>query len=614
MTNPYFDSERVYTFLNRLNLRWLLFWLSAILIGVLYFSLTATSIINIKEGDRYLGDGYKGHAGHNTQHTFDITVHSKVTQNILINIVAKDEILAVTHEENFLLPHLKYQKGRTSHKNSQYGDIYQLSLNKGENLFQVKSRNSGNEYTIYVKQKRSLYEYIFAFAVFLLPLIIVASKIFLEFLDSISYNNIQFNPSAIPLLLLISAIIIRFFHYITIGEIQFQHDYYGHIEYIKFFAEQFAIPLPHKGWEFPQQPLYYIATGLIYKSGVLLELQERKILFYISGFSFVTTSIALVYGYRLVRRLTKNIFAQSFTIGFLGLTPSFVYMSTRINNDPLTFALVTIGLFYLVASYQNQFQKYFVRALFFTTLAFLTKLSAVSLELIFLIMLIAAYMKTPTIVRPKTFHYAWVGILILGYSIFKNHYPAVGETVMVNSGIWPGQDIRPMNAKYFFTFNFLELFSRGEAYWQEEETKLISRSFFTYQFGTMLFGEFSYDYWHNKNYHLIITMQIIILTALLFPIGLIANFWRKKTFLDYCLIVMATTNFALLIKFMVQYPSTANTDFRYYAAAFFALAYLSAMGLQAIAQLKPIIAKIIYTLSGLLFVFSALFCLTLAST
>ena len=38
-----------------------------------------------------------------------------------------------------------------------------------------------------------------------------------------------------------AAIALRLFYFWSIGFIQFQHDYYGHIEFIQFFAEEFRI-------------------------------------------------------------------------------------------------------------------------------------------------------------------------------------------------------------------------------------------------------------------------------------------------------------------------------------------------------------------------------------
>jgi len=40
----------------------------------------------------------------------------------------------------------------------------------------------------------------------------------------------------------------------------------GAYRLIRYLAENYAVPsVPNRGWEYPQQPLYYIITATIYK-------------------------------------------------------------------------------------------------------------------------------------------------------------------------------------------------------------------------------------------------------------------------------------------------------------------------------------------------------------
>ena len=583
-----------------------------ILIGAVYLYVSAVSVLQIDENGRDVGNRYESRAEANSLHTFTARLESRISQKTLLNIVAKDEIRDVLVNGKPATSVLRYQEGRTSHKNAQYGDDYQADLTRGINVITVTSLNKQELYSIAIAQHRSVSEYFLVFLTIIVPLGFAAIKS-LEFIIQ-NRDRVSGVAKNIPVIayVIAAAILLRLFYFSSIGFIQFQHDYYEHIEFIKFFAENFALPLPHKGWEFPQQPLYYVISGAIYRLGTYLRFQENQTLFFISGFTCVLSGVSLVYAYLLVRRLTSNTFVHYLTVGFLAFTPSLVYMSTRINNDSMTTSLAIIALFYVVASYQNQFRKYFSAALLFSALALLTKVSAIIIWLLFFILLISSYVKTPAKLRSQLFHYSWLGLFLLGFILFRGYSPAAGEFVLVNSGIWPGQDLRPLDANYFLSFNFSELLSRAHAYWADKETTLISRSFFTYQYGTMLFGEFEYTYWKNLDRHLTITMQIIILLAILFPIGLLVSFFRKKSFVENCLLLMVIANFALIIKFVFEYPSTANTDFRYYAPSFAAMAYLMATGLDAVASRHSMIRTTLYWSTGVLFSFEALFILSLA--
>jgi len=497
--------------------------------------------------------------------------------------------------------------------NARYGDVYKLHLIRGINVVTVTSLNKQEVYSIAVAQHRSVFEFLLLSLAVILPLCLAALKS-LEFIVQ-NRDRIHEFTKNIPVIayFIAAAIILRLFYFSSIGFIQFQHDYFGHIEFIKFFAENLALPLPHKGWEFPQQPLYYIISGVIYNLGHRLGYQEKQLLFFISGFSCVLSGIALIYAYGLAKRLTDNKFVHYLTVGFLAFTPSFIYMSTRINNDSMTASLAVIALFYVVASYQGKFQKYFLPALVFSALALLTKVSAITIWLLFFVLLISSYVKSPVEIRVRLFHYSWLGLFLLGFILYRGYSFAAGEYVLVNSGIWPGQDLRPLDANYLLSFNFSELISRAHAYWADKTTTLISRSFFTYQYGTMLFGEFDYSYWKGLDTHLTITMQIIIILAILIPIGLLVTIFRRKSFIEKCLLLMVVANFALVIKFMFDYPSTANTDFRYYAPSLFAIGHLMATGLDRVASCHAIVRNALYWSASLLFSFQALFIASLAT-
>jgi len=584
-----------------------------IFIGIIYLYVSAISVLQIEENDRDIGNYYQSRSEVNSLHTFTASIESKIVQSVLLNIVAKDEIRHVAINGNPVSPLLQYKEGRTSHKNAQFGDVYKLYLTKGINVITVTSLNKQENYSIAIAQHRSISEYLFLSLTIILPLCLAALKGF-EFMVQ-NRKRIFKVTKNIPIIayIIAAAILLRLFYFSSIGYIQFQHDYHEHIDFIKFFAENFALPLPHKGWEFPQQPLYYIISGIIYSLGTQLRFQENQILFFISGLSCVLSSVALIYAYRLVRRLTSNTFVHYLTVGFLAFTPSLIYMSTRINNDSMTASLAVIALFYIVASYQNKFQKYFIPALLFSALALLTKLSAITIWLLFFILLIPCYFKTPVKLRSRLFHYSWLGIFLLGFILLKSYSFAAGEFVLINSGIWPGQDLRPLDANYFLSFNFSELLSRAHAFWADKETTLISRSFFTYQYGTMLFGEFDYSYWKGMDRHLTITMQIIIILAILIPAGLLVTIFRKKSFIEICLLLMVVANVALIIKFIFEYPSTSATDFRYYAPSLFPIGYLMATGLDNIASRHVIIRNTLYWSASVLFSIQALFIVSLAT-
>ena len=193
-----------------------------------------------------------------------------------------------------------------------------------------------------------------------------------------------------------------------------------------------------------------------------------------------------------------------------------------------------------------------------------------------------------------------IGAVVLVYTLYRTYYPAAGGFAMVNSGIWPGQDPRPITLSYFFSFNLPSLVSQAQSHIGASDNLAITRSFFTYQYATMIFGEFDHSYWRNQSNWLFFNMQSLIVLALIAPLGWIGYCGLKqKTLLDW--------SFLLFLHFIFSFPSVFNTDFRYHAAIMFILAYFIAQGLNTIRVRYPITQKLLNVWLTTFVFFSATF-------
>ena len=584
-----------------------------VIIGLAYFSLNRFSIESVTKDGETISLPYKNFLGRNLKIHFNLELYSPVQQVVRVNVVADDWVETITVNGVAAKKLINYPRTRTTYQDIDYGDVYALNLDRGTNKIFVRTFNKGGNATLMFKQKFSVYEYILAFLTLILPFIFFVFYFVRFILDNgfWVYQRMAQIPLAVHIIWV--AIILRTVYFYDMGYISFQHDYRGHIEFIQFFANYFTIPLPHKGWEYPQQPLYYVFTGVIYKICSMFEMEERPSLKVIGTVTSLLSSIALIYAYRLIRLLTKDKIVHNLVIAFLALTPSLIYMSARTNNDPWASSLAIISLFYIIASFKHDFQKYFWPAVIWSAMLFLTKISSLGIQLLFIFCLLTLYFKHKDKAIKPMFHYAWVGALVLTYTMFRAYYPAAETFVFVNGGIWPGQDLRPLNANYFLSFNFIDLLEQGQSHIREADTDRIKYSFFSYQYGTMLFGQFDYQYWRERNYMLTINMQLIMLLALIVPLGWITALFLKKTLMEKFLATVAIVSFILVLKFIFDYPTMSNTDFRYYAAIQFILAYFFAIGLRAVMRLHKYVKKILVFAAGALFLLEAFFIVNLIS-
>lgn len=558
---------------------------------------------------------------------YKLPVRSFFHQSVILNIVTSDEIDNIWLDSEVIHKKRDYPETRTTYQDRTYGDEYIAHLNRGENLLIFKFKKNHKNIKFTVSQKFQTFDMLFVCLLILLPVAYLGSQLLGVLINNISLWMRMKNAIPFVFYMLGFAILLRIYYFVDMGYISFQHDYQGHIEFIKFFADNFTLPLPHKGWEYPQQPLYYMVSGTVFAIARGFGLSDWHSLWGVGWVTVILNSVSLIFAYRLVRLFTSNVLMQNLTMAFLCFTPSLIYMSTRISNDPFAASFSIIALFYIFSSYQYDFKRYFFTALFWCTALFMTKISAVAIELVFFILIVVKYhalnneqRKREGLIDKKGMNekivwFAMVGIVALSFTLYRAYYPAAGEFHLVNSGIWPGQDLRPLGLDYLFSFNFLELLQAGQSLIGDNDIDAITHSFPTYQYGTMLFGEFGYEYWQKKNLLLFPLQQFIIAVGLIVPIGWLAFcFLQKKRFFDWLLILIAITTLILILKFIFAYPSVSNTDFRYHVASFFALALFFAYGITCLASLRPWLHKllsvwaVIYFSANILFIL--LMCLT----
>lgn len=553
------------------------------LIGAVYFTVITFSAETIQHPADTKPQPHTG---------FTTTLYSVSGKDALVNIVSNAEIEYIKLNGQDVELAYVYPATRVSHQDAIFGDIYRLPLDRQENTLDIKLLASPDLAVLRIGQKYTFIDFVIFSVFLLLPASWLAFHIGSRVLDHLLITGIPAVP--VPIWIFGAGIVIRLWYAYDMGFIQFQHDYHGHVEYIKFIAKEFFVPLPHKAWEFPQQPVYYLFNGAVYAVLEQSGIGATNTLMAISWLTTLLSCVGLIYAYRLVRLLSENTFVQSCTMIFIGFMPSLVYMSSRINNDPWLAALSIITLYYLIASYQVQWQRYFYRALIFSTLMFLTKISSLVVVALMFSLLIASYLKQPEKTLNAFKLAVLIGAVVLLYTLYRAYYPAAAGLALVNSGIWPGQDLRPITLSYFFSFNLPSLVSQAQSHIGASDNLAITRSFFTYQYATMIFGEFDYSYWRNQSNWLFFNMQFLIVLALVVPLGWIGYCCLKqKTLLDWLFIAAVGLSFLLLLRFIFSFPSVSNTDFRYHAAIIFILAYFFAQGLNSIRVRYPIAQKLL---------------------
>lgn len=472
-------------------------------------------------------------------------------------------------------------------------------VHKGDNYCEILTQEGKRLAPFIVKRKFTYINYFILFSLLGIVFITNIFGIFVWLIDKIknkyTFENLQemkeFKDKKISMVLMsivLLGAILRVVYYYNFGVTHFQHDWAGHVEFIKYISNTWTLPLGEKGLQFPQQPLYYIITGGLYSLLTEFKIGSSQSLYYIGYFSLFCSFMFLYYGAKFFTLISNSKWVQVVAMSFIVFTPSLVYMSARINNDVLVMALSAFTLYHIVSAYQTSFEKSFTPALVGVSLLFMTKLSAVPMEILLFLLLLYSYvsMKDKNIrkkIKQKLYIFSLVGIFFLGLTLLKDYLPIENSFHMVNSsGNFPGQMIKPMDIDYFSTYNLPTLLRVGYSHVFGDDT--IRYSFLTYQYGTMFFGEFKYISYFNNSNILKIIMQIILLVGTIFIMGFItyAIKLRRMSFLYKILYVTVILNLLLILRFVILYPVVCNTDFRYSVVSYILFAFIFAKGLEFI--------------------------------
>lgn len=490
-----------------------------------------------------------------------------------------------------------------------------LHIGKGKVNCKAEVRNKGRYYMPMVKQKLTTFNYVVLFILIAYPLIyfmvLLLSMGLDKLKDKVSLNTIEYIPLSytnnrryvwfIGMLLLLG-MGLRILYFQKFGVTHFQHDWQGHIGFVKYISTHWSLPLPSKGLQFPQQPLYYFVTAGLYQLCMEMGMTHMQSIYSLGYFSLFCSFVFLYYGYRFFTLLTSSKWVQTVAVLFIVLTPSLVYMSARINNDVLVLALSAFSLHYIVRSYQSNFQQDFYKALIGVSLLFMTKISAVPLELLFFALLLMAYIQQDKsqVLKKKLLTFSVLGMFLLGLTLLRVYLPIENVFHFVNSsGHFPGQHIPVLDGKFFTYFDIKQLFTVQYNYTYMEDTS--TYTFLNHQYRTMFLGEFDYDKYVKSMEVFKVVTQSIFLLGFVYVVGFfvfIRYLFSART-VEKLLFLVLIINLLLIISFVVTFPSICNTDFRYFVPSFLIFAYIFSQGLRYM-SVKRWIQYIVSILLGLL--------------
>lgn len=411
--------------------------------------------------------------------------------------------------------------------------------------------------------------------------------------------------------------LLRIFYLNHFGIVHFQHDWHGHIEYIKYLASHITLPDPSKGLEYPQQPLYYLLSAVLYKFLLFSGFDQSDALFGIGILSLIGSGLFLYFTYRLLMVLEAPFFVRLVTLVFVSFTPSIVYISARINNDALIMPLSAMALYFMVRTYRFIKMTDFLYALVLVSALFATKISTFPFEIALFSILVLSYLQIDMAYKKRVKEFLlifiWTGTLLLGATLLRLYTPLEETSFhLVNSSAhFPGQQIKDLGSNYFASWHFLSLFREGQSY--VFGTDSVRFSLPTYLYGTMIFGEFDYSRYKEMFSLFDYVMQSLIILSLLYPLGLLTFVLHlhKSNTLEKLFLGVVVLNLFLVVKFISDYPVVCNSDFRYFVTTFLLIGLLSGYGLKYLSSYSRYLKRFFYLWLGVLALLQVIFISTM---
>lgn len=136
------------------------------------------------------------------------------------------------------------------------------------------------------------------------------------------------------------------------------HDIEGHIEYIKYIANNFQTPSVDACWQCYHQPLYYILSAIVYKITTYINLGSPNIS--LQYFSLFLNTIFLIYSILILKIFIKNKNLLLLFSSLMIFFPSLIIHSIRIGNDSLFYLFHIMAIYYFLKWVINNENKKFI--------------------------------------------------------------------------------------------------------------------------------------------------------------------------------------------------------------------------------------------------------------
>ena len=368
--------------------------------------------------------------------------------------------------------------------------------------------------------------------------------------------------------------LLRFYYFLFIPYWQYSYDAEEHLDYILMIANNLTIPSPHQGWQFYQNPLYYIMAALLFRFARFIDFPA------VLSIQILSLALSLITFWAILG-IVKNVLKRK-SVGLVlayvvtSIAPLLIMPTSRISNDTLTMCLASLSVLAVVKSVTSGSYKLSYLSIALASLSILSKSSALPILLANLLF----FALKKGVNKPHILKQALLALIIISPIAIRNIYHQesgiVGKDTI--SAINPQLSIEP-SKRNFLSFDLRRVLetpfnqSYGDNYGKN--------NFFEYFLLSSISGEF------KILKEGLVSTSIIVGLLIILSLSTIGSFscLRRDASLERYLLLLFLLSFTALLIFTTSYPLSPTQEARHIPWITITVAVFAGSGLNI---LKPL--------------------------
>lgn len=411
-------------------------------------------------------------------------------------------------------------------------------------------------------------EYISSYFKIIAVLLIILSIIF----NIIYYfKNKKVNYKLLAFSIIFIGLLVRTLYMFNTTIYERQHDVEtldsnGHLEYIYSLYKTNKLPSDNL-WQHYQPPLFHLTGAGWLKFSELLKLPLVKALEGIQVLTVIFSSLIMFVMYGITNKLKINNKYKLLINLFVALHPTFIILSSSINNDCLLTLFQILIVYYLIKWYQKDNWLNTILLAICTGLCVMTKLNGAIMAVPILYVFIKKFIDIIKSDKKRILKYVSMLFIFGIISLPIGLWYQVREIVLFGSNNVP----LPGDFLYIGNYSIIDRFIKIDllSIFKDVFCKLPGDyNLFAYIVKCSIFGEYVFDKSMSVSYSLLIINFILIILTIYFIIKYIVN---KKDHNLICniFVILYIVNIVSFYIFNIKYPYICTMDFRYIVPTLF---------------------------------------------